>query len=160
MPALSTKLTITKVFEFSAAHILFTVPPDHKCGRLHGHNWLVSLTLSGPLTNQNWIKDYTDLGVFKNWLDDHLDHRTLLPAALVEEFEDRFVLFEHNQKSYSLPLEDVALLNVGDTTAECLAIFFQQVASRLLDGQGVWVSSVEVKETPKTSAVCEVQYVE
>ena len=32
--------TITKQFYFSASHTLDTLPDDHPCTQLHGHNWV------------------------------------------------------------------------------------------------------------------------
>ena len=34
---------IKKRFSFSAAHRLLDLPAGHKCGRLHGHNYIVEL---------------------------------------------------------------------------------------------------------------------
>ena len=42
--------TIFKEFQFEAAHRLPHVPEGHKCGRLHGHSFLVRLELSGGCT--------------------------------------------------------------------------------------------------------------
>src|SRR5215468_9371730 len=33
--------TISKFFEFSAAHHLTGLPDDHPCSRVHGHNYVV-----------------------------------------------------------------------------------------------------------------------
>ncbi|MFE9018924.1 6-pyruvoyl tetrahydropterin synthase family protein [Streptomyces sp. NPDC007808] len=73
-------LSITKEFHFSASHRLAGLPPDHPCGRLHGHNYVVVLELSATeddLTGPGFVRDYGELGVFKKWLDDTVDHRHL-----------------------------------------------------------------------------------
>src|SRR5712691_5223799 len=37
--------TITKRFAFSASHIIGGLPADHRCARLHGHNYEVEVVL-------------------------------------------------------------------------------------------------------------------
>ena len=72
--------SISKEFQFSASHQLEHLPPEHQCSRLHGHNYVVVLELScgdGELTTPGFIKDYGELGPFKDWLDKHFDHRHL-----------------------------------------------------------------------------------
>ena len=39
--------TISKEFHFSASHQLFGLKEGHPCGRLHGHNYIVKIFLSG-----------------------------------------------------------------------------------------------------------------
>lgn len=116
--------TISKDFEFAAAHVLRGLPADHPCARVHGHNYVVRLSLSGPLDATGFVFDYRRLGAFKAWLDTTVDHRVL---------------------------NDVM---EGNPTAERLAEHFERVASELLDlPDGVLVRSVGVSETPKTWAV-------
>ncbi|RWP82168.1 MAG: 6-carboxytetrahydropterin synthase QueD, partial [Mesorhizobium sp.] len=37
---------ISKEFHFSASHQLTSLPPNHQCARLHGHNYVVVVQLS------------------------------------------------------------------------------------------------------------------
>jgi len=70
--------TISKDFLFSASHHLHGLPPEHPCGRLHGHNYTVRVQLSGPLLDKvGMLFDYGGLAPFGAWLDEHLDHRDL-----------------------------------------------------------------------------------
>ncbi|HEX7340222.1 MAG TPA: 6-carboxytetrahydropterin synthase, partial [Rhodanobacteraceae bacterium] len=41
-------MEISKQFTFEAAHRLPHVPEGHKCGRLHGHSFVVEVHVSGP----------------------------------------------------------------------------------------------------------------
>jgi 6-pyruvoyltetrahydropterin/6-carboxytetrahydropterin synthase len=36
---------IAKTFHFSASHVIEGLPESHPCGRLHGHNYEVTLVL-------------------------------------------------------------------------------------------------------------------
>lgn len=73
--------TISKTFSFSASHQLTHLAdtqPDHKCARLHGHNYQVELILSAPaLDPDGFVVDYGELSDFKHYLDIQLDHRHL-----------------------------------------------------------------------------------
>ncbi|MDF3291654.1 6-pyruvoyl trahydropterin synthase family protein [Streptomyces silvisoli] len=73
-------LSISKEFHFSASHRLDHLAPDHPCGRMHGHNYIVVLELSArpeELTRPGFVRDYGELGSFKKWVDEVLDHRHL-----------------------------------------------------------------------------------
>lgn len=69
---------IRKAFTFDAAHQLLDLPPEHKCGRLHGHTYRVEITLkSTTLDDVGFVHDFGDLNQLKRYIDDVLDHRCL-----------------------------------------------------------------------------------
>ncbi|MEU5041573.1 6-pyruvoyl trahydropterin synthase family protein [Streptomyces griseorubiginosus] len=71
---------ISKEFHFSASHRLEGLAPEHPCGRLHGHNYIVELELAARdegLDAVGFVRDYGDLGDFRKWLDAEVDHRHL-----------------------------------------------------------------------------------
>ncbi len=71
-------MTVFKEFTFEAAHRLPNVPDGHKCGRLHGHSYHVTIRVSGEvLKHEGWLIDYADIA--KEWepLHEQLDHRYL-----------------------------------------------------------------------------------
>ena len=70
-------MTIEKTFTFDSAHFLPHVPQGHKCGRMHGHSFRVTIVVQGdPDPTMGWIMDFSDLkSIFKpiyNRLDHHL----------------------------------------------------------------------------------------
>ncbi len=70
--------TIAKRFSFSASHHLPGLPPGHKCGRRHGHNYTVELVLTrDELIGPGFVTDFTDLAPMKTYLDETFDHRDL-----------------------------------------------------------------------------------
>jgi 6-pyruvoyltetrahydropterin/6-carboxytetrahydropterin synthase len=69
--------TIAKRFTFDAAHHLPTVPPDHKCRRLHGHTYEVEFILSGPVGENGFVVDYADIAAAWQPIFDEIDHRLL-----------------------------------------------------------------------------------
>jgi 6-pyruvoyltetrahydropterin/6-carboxytetrahydropterin synthase len=53
---------IFKEFTFEAAHRLPNVPPGHKCARLHGHSFRVTVHVDGPVdAHTGWVRDFGDL---------------------------------------------------------------------------------------------------
>ncbi|SCW89874.1 6-pyruvoyltetrahydropterin/6-carboxytetrahydropterin synthase [Rhizobium mongolense subsp. loessense] len=69
---------ITKEFHFSASHVLTSLPAEHQCGRLHGHNYVVEVELSAATLNSHgFVRDYHELAPLKSYIDEYFDHRHL-----------------------------------------------------------------------------------
>lgn len=69
---------IAREYRFEAAHRLPNVPAEHKCARLHGHSFRVTVTVSGELDPVlGWIVDFA--AIDEAWKPIHaaLDHRYL-----------------------------------------------------------------------------------
>jgi 6-pyruvoyltetrahydropterin/6-carboxytetrahydropterin synthase len=115
--------TISKDFAFSAAHRLDHLPPDHKCYRLHGHNYLVRVEVTSPqLDHRGFVVDYAELDPIGDWINTQFDHKYL------------------NENT------DLAL-----TTAEYLAATIYEIAVDVLAwASHATVTAVGVSETPKT----------
>lgn len=125
---------ITKAFHFSASHRLTGLEPGHKCLRLHGHNYTVTINLAAAgLDDTAMVLDYAALKPFGKWIDDNFDHRHLGVGAVYDE---------------SGSLTDPAIM-AFNPTAEHLAAWFLTKAQQLYPGLVRWV---EVKETDGTSA--------
>jgi len=109
---------------------------DGKCSRPHGHNYEVSVAVTGELTEEGWVVDKGDVtGIIDEW-----DHRFLLEEGdpLVDAFEqsgdgDAVVVLDH------------------PPTAEVMAVVLE---GRMLEAFPDTVSdvSVEVSETNELSA--------
>ncbi len=69
---------IGKSFTFDAAHHLPDLPEGHKCARLHGHTYTVTVIFERPeLVEPGFVTDFGDLAPLQRYLDEHLDHRYL-----------------------------------------------------------------------------------
>lgn len=69
---------LRKSFRFDSAHRLPHVPQGHKCGRLHGHTFVVEIEVRGALgAETGWVVDYADLKAACKPLIDMLDHQYL-----------------------------------------------------------------------------------
>jgi 6-pyruvoyltetrahydropterin/6-carboxytetrahydropterin synthase len=70
--------TVVVELGFEAAHRLPHVPANHKCARLHGHSFRVSVHVAGPLDPElGWVVDFGDLRAVAAPVIDALDHRYL-----------------------------------------------------------------------------------
>jgi 6-pyruvoyltetrahydropterin/6-carboxytetrahydropterin synthase len=71
-------MEIWKDLGFEAAHRLPNVPPDHKCARLHGHSFRISVYVEGePGAESGWLVDFADIDASCAPVIDALDHRYL-----------------------------------------------------------------------------------
>lgn len=72
-------ISISKTFQFEAAHYLPRVEPGHKCGRMHGHSFRFTVVLKGPVDEQTgWLVDFADISrVVKPLIESSLDHYCL-----------------------------------------------------------------------------------
>ena len=108
---------------------------EGKCSRPHGHNYEISVTVTGELTEEGWVVDKGDVtSIIDEW-----DHRFLLEAGdpLVEAFDDAgdgdaVVVLDH------------------PPTAEVMAVVLE---GRMLDAFPETVSDVSV-EVSETSELC------
>jgi 6-pyruvoyltetrahydropterin/6-carboxytetrahydropterin synthase len=72
------RVDIFKEFTFEAAHRLPNVEPGHKCARLHGHSFRVTVHIDGPMDQQKgWVSDFADLSESMRPLLERLDHHYL-----------------------------------------------------------------------------------
>ena len=70
--------TVVTNVRFESAHFLPHVPPDHKCARLHGHSFRVTVRVGGDLHPElGWIVDFADIDKAWQPLHEILDHRYL-----------------------------------------------------------------------------------
>ena len=68
-------MLIYKEFSFEAAHRLPNVPEGHKCARLHGHSFRVTIFVDGPVQQPvGWVMDFSDIKVAFKPILDRLDH--------------------------------------------------------------------------------------
>ncbi|WP_136716949.1 6-pyruvoyl trahydropterin synthase family protein [Halorientalis salina] len=96
---------------------------DGKCSRPHGHNYEISVEVTGELTAEGWVVDKGDItAVISEW-----DHRFLLEVGdpLVEAFEesgdgDATVVLDHppTAEVMSVVLERRLLDRLPDTVSD------------------------------------------
>jgi 6-pyruvoyltetrahydropterin/6-carboxytetrahydropterin synthase len=71
-------MELFKEFTFEAAHRLPAVPPGHKCARLHGHSFAVTVHVRGAVDpHMGWVLDFGEITAAFAPLHEQLDHHYL-----------------------------------------------------------------------------------
>ena len=72
------KTTICKQYNFSAAHFLTGVDSTHPCSRMHGHNYIIEISVEGDVNSKTgFVIDFHDLDAIVKPFIAALDHRVL-----------------------------------------------------------------------------------
>jgi 6-pyruvoyltetrahydropterin/6-carboxytetrahydropterin synthase len=74
---MSTRVRLTRRYEFAAAHRLNGLSPTHKCSRLHGHNYALEVTVSATDLANGFVIDAGDLDICITPVLARIDHRCL-----------------------------------------------------------------------------------
>jgi len=78
-------LELRRTFQVEAAHRLPNLPSDHKCSRLHGHSFRITLRVCGEMDpTLGWVIDYADIKAAFAPLFETLDHHYLNEVAGLE----------------------------------------------------------------------------
>jgi 6-pyruvoyltetrahydropterin/6-carboxytetrahydropterin synthase len=96
---------------------------DGKCSRPHGHNYEISVEVTGTLTEEGWVVDKGDItGIIDDW-----DHKFLVEDGdpLIEAFEvsgdgESLVVLDHppTAEVMAVMLEDRMLDELPDTLSD------------------------------------------
>ena len=137
--------SISREYAFCAAHRLEGHP---KCGRLHGHNYVVTIALEGEPDSRGMILDYADLDKTVKPLIEAMDHRSLVSVSNYTAGDLYAAAAIYKGQAYVLWVEA--------STAECLA---KMLALAVREGltehrpeATVTTVIVTVQETPKSKA--------
>jgi len=78
-------LELRRTFQVEAAHRLPNLPSEHKCARLHGHSFRITLRVCGEMDpTLGWVIDYADIKAAFAPLFETLDHHYLNEVAGLE----------------------------------------------------------------------------
>lgn len=144
--------------KFSAGH--FTLFADGTRERLHGHNFRVAAVVSTRVTNHGMAFDYNIVKRALRGLCAELDEYVLIPERAVGlniQTIDRSVVIQVGGDEFRLPVGDVRLLPIRNTTVEELAAY---LLGRLVAAEpwsahwGVSEITIEVSSGPGQSAQC------
>jgi len=118
-----TSFSISRTYEFESAHFLPNVPEGHKCKNMHGHHYVMEVTLGGSVKESGFIQDFWDVDKFVEPLIAKVDHKLLNDVPGLE-----------------------------NPTAELIAEWFLgQISEAAFDV--VTIESITVWETPRCKAV-------
>jgi 6-pyruvoyltetrahydropterin/6-carboxytetrahydropterin synthase len=146
--------------KFAAAHFATF---DDTCEPLHGHNYAVTIEVTGTLTDDSWVVDFSTLKTLGKALCDELDHKFMLQRdSRVLEIDEGMSNWKIRflERGFVFPKSDVIALPIDNTTAERLAEWF---VARLKDDLAAKGASnltsiaVAVEEAPGQSGWASVQ---
>lgn len=143
---------------FCAGH--FVTYDGDKCEFLHGHNYRAAARLTGALNDDQMVFDFVALKRMLRQVCDMLDHRMLLPRdnpLLQLRRDEASISVRYKKKLYVFPTEDVVILPIPNTTAECLARWVaEQLAAAIGPAHqpGLELLEVEIEESFGQAAIC------
>lgn len=112
--------TVVKDYRFSSAHRLEGHP---KCGRMHGHNYLLRVVFQSMHLTDGMVIDFNDVGRIVEAAVGEMDHRYIVSLENVERCP--YVK--------AAPAEDLFFLNASRSTAEEMAAWIcRQVEAELI----------------------------
>jgi 6-pyruvoyltetrahydropterin/6-carboxytetrahydropterin synthase len=120
---------------------------------LHGHNYAVSIEVTGSLTEDSWVIDFGQLKKAGRAICDELDHKFLLQrdSRVIDILEtEKDWRLRHAGRGFVFAKPDVLALPIDNTTAERLA---EYIIQRLKPDLPATVTSitVSVEEAPGQS---------
>ena len=150
-------------FKFSCAH--FLIFPDGSKERLHGHNYHVSVDITGDLTDRGLVIDFNLAKPVVREICDELDEHWLIPGEhpelKYERRDDGHTAVVYRDANYLVPSDEVIVLPFDNSSAENLATWFgRELLERLTARFGeskVRRLRVAVAETPGQHGVYEYQ---
>lgn len=138
--------------KFSAAHFLYQ---HDKCSRLHGHNYIINVEVTGELNEDFFVIDFFKLKSSLITIANNLDHAILLPENsdnIKITHEGSQIKVDFNSKHYEFPEVDVRILPLKATTAELLAKYIHGIMTDEFQGYKI---KVEVGESNSSIAIFE-----
>lgn len=134
-------VTISKEFWFSASHRIEGHP---KCGRLHGHNYKVTVTVEGILDERGMVIDFGDLKAKIKPIIDRLDHYTIFSASNIEAEPELFNLCKERGWAVLLPIKNA--------TAEEIARYLHVLVNAVVgDEMRISIAVEETQESHGTA---------
>jgi 6-pyruvoyltetrahydropterin/6-carboxytetrahydropterin synthase len=119
---------------------------------LHGHNYAVSIEVSGSLTSDAWVVDFGLLKRLGREICDELDHKFLLQReSTVLEIDEGVSNWKvrFGERGFVFPKSDVLALPLDNTTAERLAEYFiTRLKAGLAGASNIAEIAVGVEEAP------------
>ncbi len=127
---------------------------------LHGHNYRVQVRGEAPQLEGDMVFDFLNIKPIVREVCDSLDHKLLIPKdnKHLKIYTDKknYVIQTPDESLFSIPMSDVLLLPILNTSAERIAVYIcDEIRAKVVSQFGFSFKSleVEVEETPGQSAV-------
>lgn len=147
------EITLSRSFEMCCAHRLLGLPKGHKCGRIHGHNYNLTVSVvSRSLDDTGMVMDSGQLGsMVQKVVVEKLDHFLMLHeedhlCVLLRDVQEPFAALNFN------PTVENLVRYIWDLVAEQLAPLNANIVN---PEEAVRVKRITISETGKTVATLE-----
>lgn len=118
-------VTISRRYDFEAAHFLPNVPSGHKCRRMHGHSFVVEVYLTGDVQNgggeDGMVCDFDPIDACWKRLWTRIDHtvlnETLCPNPTVENCVR--LVHEHFRTGLNVPFAHLRIVYREGPRSSC-----------------------------------------
>jgi 6-pyruvoyltetrahydropterin/6-carboxytetrahydropterin synthase len=145
-------------FNFASSH--FMIFENGGREPLHGHNYRVQVRGEAPDLAGDMVFDFLDIKPIVREVCDFLDHKLLIPKdnkhLKIYTEKKNYVIETPDESQFSIPMTDVLLLPILNTSAERIAVYIcDEIRKKVTQRFGFSFNSleVEVEETPGQSAV-------
>jgi 6-pyruvoyltetrahydropterin/6-carboxytetrahydropterin synthase len=106
-------MIITKIFTFDAAHKL--VDYDGPCAKLHGHTYILHISLKGEINKTGLVMDFKDLKrIVNDEILSHLDH-SFLNDVIAQPTAENIAMWILGKLKHKLPLYKILLYETPDS---------------------------------------------
>ena len=114
------RMRLQRDYRFEAAHFLPKVPDGHKCARMHGHSYAITIVIEGDVNERGWVMDFADIDEHVAPLVRSLDHRVLNELdGLANPTSEHLAAWFWSKVRASLPL--LVEVQVAETpTSRCV----------------------------------------
>jgi 6-pyruvoyltetrahydropterin/6-carboxytetrahydropterin synthase len=115
------RMRLQRDYRFEAAHFLPKVPEGHKCARMHGHSYAITIVIEGDVDGERgWVMDFADMDEHVAPLVRSLDHRVLNELdGLANPTSEHLAAWLWSRVRASLPL--LVEVQVAETpTSRCI----------------------------------------
>lgn len=131
----------TRKIEFDAAHRIMN--HESKCKMLHGHRYVLEASFEAPELDS--LGRVIDFGVIKEvlgkWVDDNLDHNTILFS------KDK----ELGDKITSVTTQDIYYMDKNPTAENIAKHILEDICPQLFANSDVKCVKIKLYETPNCS---------
>ncbi|MEK6736661.1 MAG: 6-carboxytetrahydropterin synthase QueD [Pseudomonadota bacterium] len=138
-------MLITRKLEFDAGHRIST--HDSQCRHLHGHRYVIEITLSGNIISDEGVAE-------QGMVMDFSKVKQIAKAVLVDQWDHAFLVYSGDTLVFnflqSLPDHKTVVLNVQPTAENLALLAFDTLNEAYQDtyGNHLQLEKVRLFETP------------
>lgn len=136
------------------------------CRHLHGHEGIVTVSMSAEKLTNSMVTDFKHLNWFKQFIDDYLDHKFIIdindpqfyritgymPLDVVRHNNGLGYLFSTSEGPESIEITESFVIVDFVPTSENLAKYLYGVVDKVMSKHGVVTDKVTFRETQKSEA--------